>query len=122
MQWTKYLIQRLHLDSPAYVSCLSHLKMQTSTATFEGVGENEEWQSLQSIHVRCERVVKFNALPRNPAAALGVIDNGGGEDHLVEAGDCPGVAGANAVTPLNSLMLGLFVCFQQGSSNIFFCP
>ena len=62
---------------------------------------------MQSIHnsggVRCERVVKFNALQRilvgeqcNPAAALGVIDNGGvegTEDHLVEAGERPGIGG-----------------------------
>ena len=58
--------------------------------------------------MRCERVVKFNALQRilvgeqcNPAAALRVIDNGGGvegtEDHLarllVEAGERPGIGG-----------------------------
>ena len=57
--------------------------------------------------MRCERVVKFNALQRilvgeqcNPAAALGVIDNGGvegTEDHLawllVEAGERPGIGG-----------------------------
>ena len=58
--------------------------------------------------MRCERVVKFNALQLyilvgeqcNPAAALGVIDNGGvegTEDHLarllVEAGERPGIGG-----------------------------
>ena len=57
--------------------------------------------------MRCERVVKFNALQRilvweqcNPAAVLGVIDNGGvegTEDHLarllVEAGERPGIGG-----------------------------